>query len=301
MYVAIIGNSYFGCKLASQLAEFDRSNIYKFYNTSGKLSDKILFTRDIYKIDIVYSIGASVKGGGALKLALLTNKRIVQHFIGSDVLQAQESVRLNSINKTLIRKSKFLCEVDWIKKELADINIDAEVKPIMVYEKKFLPKDFNDFSVLTYIGKGKEDFYGIKDFIKLALDFPHIKFKIAGIESYKNLPTNIKCLGWIDMITELQNSTVFIRNTKHDGLAFSVIEALGLGRIVFRNYRFPFVEYFSTYEELKNLLEKTYTKYKQKKLNINFDAIDFVRINFNKNKILSDIIEVLTKVYYGEK
>jgi len=36
-------------------------------------------------------------------------------------------------------------------------------------------------------------------------------------------------------------------------LAFSVIEALALGRYVARNYNFPFVDYFKNYEELKKI------------------------------------------------
>ena len=295
MNIAIIGNSYFGEILTKQLNEFDKENRYKFYNTSEKVLDKIKFALHIVNIDVVYSISASISGGGALNLALKFDKKIIQHFIGSDVLSAREDFKNDKVNNTLIQKSKYLCEVDWIQEELKEININSKVQPIMVYENIIEPKKFKEFEVLTYIGKGKERFYGIDDFIQLAKDFPKLKFKIAGIDMYPNLPTNIKCLGWIDMQKEMQNSTIFIRNTKHDGLGFTVLEALSLGRVIFYNYDFPHVNYFQNYKQLKDKFEIKYQEFQDGRLDIDYEAIEFIKENFNRDRVLYTLIKKMLK------
>ena len=293
MNIAIIGNSHFGAILAEQLNRFDKNNNYRFYNTNEKIVDKIKFSLHILNIDIVYSVSGSIRTGGALALALKFNKKIVQHFIGSDVLTAIEDFKNNKIDKKLIKKSKYFCEVDWIKEELKEINVNAKVQAIMVYENFISPQNFDDFSVLTYMGKDKEKFYGIDDFIQLAKDFPELNFKIAGIENYPNLPDNVKCLGWVDMQNAMQNATVFIRNVKHDGLGFTVIEALALGRVVFYNYEFSYVNSFKSYQELREKFEIKYQEFKDGKLDIGYEAIEFVKENFSKGRVLSSLVKEL--------
>jgi len=290
MRVAIIGNSHFGQILFRNLSSYDKDNSYIFYNTSEKKFDKIKFFINLPFIDIVYSVGATIYGGGALNWALKFNKKIVQHFIGSDVLSAQEDFKNHNINKKLINQSRYLCEVNWIKDELKEIDIEADIKAIMIYDKFIEAQKFKDFSVLTYMGKGKEKFYGVEDFIKLAKAFPDIDFKIAGIDSFENLPLNIECLGWIDIIEELQQSTVFIRNALHDGLGFSVIESLSLGRITFYNYNFPHVNYFEDYNSLKNQFIKIVD---DKKLKVNNESIAFVQENFNRENVLDNLIKAI--------
>jgi len=295
MTIAIIGNSYFGKKLQKQLVDFDTKNSYIFFDTNVNFFDKIKYVLYMPFIDIVYSIGADLNGGGALKLALKQNKKIFQHFIGSDVLSAKKDTQNKHTNQKLIQKSNFLCEVEWIQKELKDIDIKADITSIMIVDKFLKPKSFQKFSVLTYIAKDKEEFYGIKDLIKLANDFLDVEFKIAGISEYKNLPKNIKPLGWVDMTKELQNSTVFIRNTYHDGLSFSVVEALSLGRVVFYNYDFTCVKYFKNYDELKEKFSKILKDFKDGKLTVEEKSIDFVKDNFSKQRVLNNLIKRLTK------
>ena len=295
MNIAVIGNSHFGSILVKQLSQYDDQNNYSFYDTNEKKLDKLKFALNIFNIDIVYSVSASIRGGGALTLAGFCGKKIVQHFIGSDVLSAVKDYENNNISKKMIKQSTYLCEVKWIEDELKEIGVNAEVVTIMAYKQKENPKIFKKFSVLTYMAKGKEEFYGMCDFIALAKCFPEITFKIAGIKSYDDLPKNIICLGWVNMIDELQNATVFIRNAEHDGLGFSVIEALSLGRVTFYNYNFPCVNYFKGYYDLKNKFLETTCKFENANLNINYNAIEFVKENYNEGKVLKNLVEAITK------
>jgi len=295
MNIAIIGNSYFGTILANKLRLFDKKNSYTYYNTSESFIDKVKFILKLPTINVVYNISATISGGGALNLALKLNKKIVQHFIGSDVLVAKKDLEYSYEDKRLINKSKYLSVVSWLKEELKDIGIASEVKYIMVYESEQEPKEFNKFSVLTYMSSSKEQFYGLDDYIKLAIDFPELEFKIAGIKNYKGLPSNIECLGWTNMLNELQKSTIFIRNAKHDGLPYTVLEALSLGRVVLFNKEFPYTNYFNSYNTLRDSLASYYLEYCKNNLKVNYNAIEYIKQTFNKDRVLSQLVEVLTK------
>ena len=296
MNIAIIGNSHFGPILAKQLSEFDKINSYEFYNTNEKKIDKIKFALDIFKIDVVYSISASISGGGALNLALRFNKKIAQHFIGSDVLSAIEDYNNKNVNKKLIEKSQFLCEVEWIKEELREIGIISKVQTYCIVEKNnrcILP---NKFSILTYLGKGKEEFYGIDTLIDIAKKLYDIEFKVAGIDTYKyTLPKNIKLLGWVNMEEELKNSVCFIRNASHDGLSFSVVEALSMGRVVFRNYKFPHTKYFKNSNDLIKKISKLKEDFEVGKVSVYNEAIEYIKKEYSKENVLSNLVNILTE------
>jgi len=293
--IAIIGNSHFGPIITRQLNDYDSNNLYKYYNTNGNKLDVIKFILHIFSIDIVYSISGSISAGGALNLALLFKKRIIQHFIGSDVLSALEDYKNNNISSKLIKNSTYLCEVNWIQEELKTIGIQAKIAPIMVYEKNITPKQFDNFSVLTYMSKGREDFYGMDTLIVLAKALPDVTFKIAGIsDCNQSVPKNIFFLGWINMLEELQQSTCYIRNAKHDGLAISVLEALSLGRVVFYNNQFPYVNYFQSDRDLIAKIKTVKDDFDNGMLLVNKKAIDLVKKEFRKENVLNNLISIFT-------
>jgi hypothetical protein len=300
MNIAIIGTGYFAQKLAKQLNDFDKKNSYYFYNTSENKLDKIKYFLHLPFIDTVYSVTASISGGGALKAALKFNKNIVQHFIGSDVLTSIDEIKNNRVNQELVQKSHFYCEIEWIQSELADIGIKADIASIAVYEKEVAPKKPKTFSVLTYMGKAKEEFYGMSDFVKLAEAFPAVEFKIAAVDQCeKELPKNITLLGWADMDKEFQKCVCYVRNAKHDGLAFSILEALGYGRAVFYNYDFPHVNYFTTADELIALVKAVKDEFDHNQWDIDYDAITFIKEKYSKEDVLGNLVNILTD--FGNK
>lgn len=296
MNIAIIGNSHFGSILTKQLSDFDKANSYKFYNTNEKKIDKIKFVLDMFKINVVYSVSASIVSGGALNLALRFNKKIVQHFIGSDVLTAINNYKSSNIDKELIEKSEYLCEVDWIKEELKEIEISAKIVSIAIYNKENIRRLIpSKFTVLTYMSKGKEEYYGINTLLELSKELPNVEFRVAGIEDYyKPLPNNIKLLGWISMDREFENSVCYLRNAKHDGLAFSVLEALSCGKKVFYNYHFPHTIYFRDSDDLVEKISEQKKLFDNNQLHINEEAIAFVNNKFNRKKVLKNLVQILT-------
>jgi glycosyltransferase involved in cell wall biosynthesis len=294
MKILILGMPYFAKRLQNQLSKFDESNIYINLDTYYNKLDKLKYLWHILNTDIIYMHGGGICCSGTLNLALKLNKKIFINWAGSDVLKAQEIKNNKMEEKRYIENITHLCETSWIQNELLALGISATLSPVMIYDKQIV-KNLNlpkVFTVLSYVSKDRPEFYGIDTLIKLANDFPLINFRIAGIKDYTKIPNNIKLLGWVDMKKEYLNSIVYIRTPKHDGLAYSVLEALSYGRMVFRNYDFNFVNYFKDYNDLKLQLSKVIDDFNNGKLTINQDAIDFVQTEFSKEKVLGNLVKV---------
>lgn len=294
MKIIITGMPYFAKKIYKFLSDYDKSNTYLYLNTFYSYLDKIKYLINILSSDVIYIIGGAVNNSKVIDIALLLNKKIIMHWAGSDVLYAKKNIQDNKFNYKYIKNIVHLCEVNWIQEELKNIGIKAKVSPIMICENEYkedylLPKKF---IVLSYIGKDRPKFYGIDTIYQLAIDFPDIEFRIAGLEYYKDAPKNIKFLGWTNMDEEYKKCVVYIRTPKHDGLAYSVLEALSYGRIVLRNYKFPNTIFFSNYNDLKNKLNKLIMEFEKDNLNINTEGIKYVRDNYNKTKVLNSLIKI---------
>jgi len=293
MIIAVLGNSHFAPIIIERITKFDTKNTYIYYNTSEKQIDKIKFLLKIPFIDIVYSISASIKYGGALGIALFFNKKIVQHFIGTDVLTAIEDYTNKNYSKKLMNRSKYLSEVDWIQTELMRINIETTISSIAAVNKKNCDASFsNKFIILGYMAENYEDFYGLDYYIKLAEKFPDINIRVMGIKkSKKKLPKNIILLGWIkDTKTEFLNSILFLRLTVHDGLPFSVIESLSYSRYVAMTNKFPYTTYIQEYKELEKYVGFLKTKFSKNELEINRDGAHFVSEEYLEEKVIKSLI-----------
>ena len=294
MKIIITGMPYFANKIYNQLKSYDKDNNYIYLNTFYSKIDKLKYLFHILNSDILYIIGGSVSSSGTIDLALKLNKKIVLHWAGTDVLEASKVVNSNLFDNRYINNITHLCETTWIQEELDSIGVKATIAPMMIYNKqKYQNLEMpNEFKILSYIGKDRPEFYGIEILIKLAYDFPDIEFRVAGIESYHDVPSNMKLLGWVDMDKEYQECMVYIITPEHDGLAFSVLEALSYGRVVFYNYQFDYVNYFKDYEDLKKQMRVVIKDFHNNRLTINNDAIEFVNREFSKEKVLGNLIKI---------
>ncbi len=259
--IIIIGNSFFGKKVARAIRK-NSNTVALYFDTSNSIRDKVLFVFFLIFCSSLYSISGSIKKGGALSLALLLKKKIHQHFIGSDVTEAIADFSNKNYSRELISNSSFYCEVSWIKDEVEEylpIKCDLLDLPIL----HGLPLEIKKTSskenkVLVYIGEGKEDFYGINDILYSAKNLQHIDFIIVGsncLDYRSEASDNISFLGWVDEPIELMKvCSVLIRFTAHDGLPFSIIEALSLGLHVIYNRPFTGCLLAKDKDEIKNHL-----------------------------------------------
>jgi glycosyltransferase involved in cell wall biosynthesis len=297
MKIILIGLPYFAKNIAENLKEIDRSNAYNAIEPCTGVLQKLIYFWSIITADVIYQIGGSHVTGGALRLAMSLNKKIIMHWVGTDVLNLTAAFRKGEVDAELIKRSTHLCEVDWMQKELARVNIFADIVQIACFGKEIqLPSKFPDyFSILTYVGKGREIFYGIDKFITLARLFPEIEIRIAGISTYSEaLPANIRLLGWVDdMEEEYRNCVLYLRLPEHDGLAFSVLEAMASGRYVGYINEFFGTQKIENEAELVKFVKLLLSKFNMNNLKINQSGYDFVVNNYSKNKVINRLVKIM--------
>lgn len=298
MKIIITGMPYFAKKMQKQLSAFDKDNTYIYLNTFYSKIDKLKYIFYLINADVVYMHGGSICCSGVINLALKFNKRVIVNWAGTDVLTALNQVEFK---KNYTNRIEHYCVAPWLLKELKTIGVNAKILDITVIQNKNeiyeLPKTL---TFLSYVGKDRPIFYGINTLIKLAKDFPNINFRVSGIEEYSNIPKNMKLLGWIDMDQEYKNALVYIRAPEHDGMPFSVLEALSYGKIVFYNYEFRYTNFFKDYSDLKQQLAKTIDDFYEGKLSINQEAIDYVQTEFSEDKVLGQLVKVFIQQKFNK-
>jgi hypothetical protein len=297
MKTIIIGLPYFAQKLAKSLSEYDKQNTYVALDTNASNMDKMQYLLNLLSADTIYVISGTLANSKAVSLALRLGKKVVMHWVGTDVLKAAEVYQEKNFNADFISKVTHFCEVSWIQTSLQSIGINAEIVQFATFGQKVLqnPKLPDKFSILTYISKGREEFYGINQVINLASDFPDIEINVVGISQLaQKTPKNIHLLGWVENIREkYENCVLYLRLPEHDGLAFSVLEALANGRYVGYTQKFDNCSYINNYECLKVTVNELYEKFRQGNLLPNEAGTKFVAQNFNQDKVLGTLVNRL--------
>lgn len=296
MKVVIIGLPYFSNKLTDSLINYDNNNSYLSLNTWEKYFDRFKFIFNLFNTDLIYSIGGSISKARAIDLALFTHKRVIMHWVGTDVVKACNDYDTGSFSKRYIHEIRHFCETPWIQEELKHIGINAEIVQFATFDKKIsstisLP---HKFSILSYIGKGREEFYGINSLIRLAIDFPDIEIKVTGVGGYqKPVPANLIFLGWVDNLDEeYKNCVLYLRLPEHDGLSFSVLEALTNARYVGYTHKFNQTYHIDSYLKLYDITKNLKEQYDGKQLKENIQGMNFVKKEFSENIVLGNLLKL---------
>tara|TARA_R100001480_G_scaffold18283_2_gene27728 strand:+ start:11142 stop:12776 length:1635 start_codon:yes stop_codon:yes gene_type:complete len=166
-------------------------------------------------------------------------KKII-HFIGTDVYQLSKAsfgaVRQFAKNLPPF-VDKILCNAPWLKEELGEMGLDAELvycplesEKLPFYEE--LPKDY---TVAVY-RSDTNPMYHEWFMIEAAKALPDIKFKFFGGEvprSLNGVPKNVEYLGRVaeeDMPELIKSTNCIARISLHDGFPASVSEWIISGR-----------------------------------------------------------------------
>ncbi len=267
--VLLLGYPYF----VNKLLELAKDSKYVFEVAP---CNRLKFWWSLLQTDLVYQIGGDLRPNRLYQRIFKLKKKLVMHWVGSDILEMQQwQAKRNSFVPELLSQVEHWTEVDWTATELAALGIKPKVIPltptVFPDEIRELPKEF---VVLTYLPTGKEEFYGIKQIIKLATAFPQVIFLAAAASSNRQSeivwPDNIIPLGWVDRMTDLYSQVVLlIRLTEHDGLSFMVLEALAQGRHVFWSYPLNGVTQITDEEILFENFGKLYQAFLDKQLTAN--------------------------------
>ena len=292
--VSLVGLPKFASELANNLSSYYPSAYFKSFDTYYNLKDKIMCIPYILLSDVVYSINGTINNSNVFNLALKLNKKLLIHWVGTDVLKAQKAFNEGEFNQEYIDKATHFCEVEWIQEELKELGINAAIQNFVVFDKiigeQKLPEKF---SVLSYLYPGREEFYGINSLIEAANRFPDIEFNLVGPESYQvETPSNMHFHGWVtDLDSRIASAGMCVRYPEHDGLSSFVLESLANGKVVAYKYSYPHCIACNDDDALYRTIENTFQEFKNGGLKVNLDAIDFIQKEFNKEKIFSGLIK----------
>ena len=218
-----------------------------FKKSSGRVFAKLENFVMLLRADLVYCVGGmDCDSYGELRLVKALGKKIIIHWIGTDVLIARKKYLATGkvINSYVIN----LAVSEELCKELRSIGVNSEYVPIVPPCIPYppAPEMPERHAVLAYLPEGREDFYGWQQIKFLAGRFPTIPFYIVannGIEE-NDIPSNIEFLGFLphsELETLYSQISILLRLTEHDGLPVMMLEAQGMGRKVIHYNNFPFV------------------------------------------------------------
>lgn len=298
--ITIIGLPLFGERLAQTLQEYDPENSYCYLNTYYNRWDKVKAFFRIPKSDVVFSINGSILTSGVFDRTLKSKVPLVMNWVGTDVLLAQEAKQKGTFRSDYLSYAHHFCEVNWIREELSAIGIEAGIMNFASFEKQFdlrMPSS-KKLTILTYIPSVRSDFYGIEDFLKAARELPEIDFLIAGTEAkeYMPLPPNVKALGWVKNMDEVYNKAhVTVRIPEHDGLSTFILESLARGKQVIYKYAFDHCVAVQK-ADLVQKLKEFQLEFESGNWKLNEAGADFIRSEFNREKILKELTAKLYEI-----
>ncbi len=151
------------------------------------------------------------------------------------------------------------------------------------------------YSRFSYVGAGREEFYGLPKLIRLALEFPDVSFKVCGITSSDvSLPTNLEPLGWVEDMNRLyRGCAAFVRIPQHDGFSYSVREALSWGREVIASYPYEHCRHAPDYASLRDHVQTLRLSFARGELRPNVSGREYVLREFNAERVFERLTPFL--------
>lgn len=293
--VIITGLPYFASKVCRDLQTYDRTVTYIFLNTYYRKFDQLKYLVYIWFARTVYSINGALGGSRVLTLAVRLKKKVVMHWVGSDLVEAQRRMREHTARKELIQWPTHLTDTPWYVEPLSALGIRAAYFPLLSIgeDRKLLP--FPDqFTVAAYIPDSNPDFYGFNALKAAADSMPDTLFLVAGLSPSVSLPPNMEALGWVDhMESVFARAVVVVRMPQHDGLSIFVLEALAHGRYVLYNQPYAMTTLVLDSQALLNKLIELRDEFQRGALATNQAGHQFVAANFSKATMLLKLKHLL--------
>lgn len=295
MKVLIVGLPYFSKELASNLQNKYPNDIFLSLDTYYSKKDQLKFLFHILTADIVHSINGTLGKSKVLELAMKLKKKIIFHWVGTDLIKSTELFEKNMHNPAFISYPTHITDSPWYVDKLAKLGMSSKFIPLKGFEKEYEIEEFkNDFNVLCYISQHRAKYYGIEQVIEIAQKLPKVTFNLVGINDYEDqLPNNIKLNGWVDNMNYwIKNSTICLRLPKTDGLSFFVLESLAYGRYVAYNQNFNYSDSCIKTEEFVDYIKDKKKLFDKKELLPNTEMARKVIQEFSSEKVLNSIYNV---------
>ena len=213
----------------------------------------------------------------------LKRKRIVNHWIGTDVTSAIKfhKRRLSALLTDKLFKVQLAVSPTLVK-ELKSIGISAKVLPNVPDIPKEVPINFptKNGGVMVYLPEDRSDFHRRNTILRIAALFPYVEFHIVANngDGFKKRE-NIFFHGWLtdkELEDVWSRVNVLLRIPKHDGLPLMVLEALAREKYVIWNYPFEHCYRVKEMKDIVSSLKDALEKFKPNK-----EARIFVLKNYN--------------------
>jgi glycosyltransferase involved in cell wall biosynthesis len=299
MKIIFVGLPYFGEKLVADLQQYDPKNKYLFLNTYYSKKDQVKFLLHAPFAQLIVSFNGAYQKSKALDYALFFKKKIYMQWHGSDVLMATKLTKNNKILLKYIATAKSYTDATWLQEELKLIDIHAKLLPFKSLKPISITSQYPEISILTYLGKGKEVFYGWEMILEAIRSFPNIQLYVMGTdgEGLEQL-SNITFLGWLkedEVVEYYKKCPIFVRMTEHDGYSLSIMEALSYGVEVIWNNPHEKTYFADNTNELKDSIRQLADKITSRNLQSNLENQIWIKENLDRDKVLKNYIETITK------
>lgn len=285
-------------QLKSMIQDKDIEIIDLNYKDKSNIKKLCLMLIEMIRIDILYFGYGCYRINPYLRIAKLYKKKVMCHWIGTDVLRAKEVSNLKKVQSYI--DYNLACS-PIIKEELNQVGIETEEVPIvpakMSEDYSKLPKEH---SAIMYLPNGSEDFYGISYLKYAAKKFENIKFYIVGNDIDMLNLKNVYFLGKIsksEMDDLYDKTTILIRLPQHDGLSLMLLEALIKGKEVIYCYEYPFTRHVTNNEQLYKEINDIISK----KPRFNEEGHKYVIENYKINTIKQKLRNILIKLMKEKK
>jgi hypothetical protein len=297
--IAIVGQSGWGGRIAGMLSKHAADLVMPtVFADSSVLRLLVGHNRADVLLRIGYRPGAPTARGRAFD-ALWSMIRlrhpgaaVVYYWLGTDVLNAAvdgSERRLRSAFRASA-SDLHLVAAPWHIDELSALGISSTFAavPYAVASDPVLPMPAR-FAALTYLPRGRFDFYGGPQVFELARRFPQVAFRVLGGGSRPpEAPGNVEYLGWVSETGPCyQASAVVLRVVPHDGIGGTVLEGLAHARHVIYTYPFPHVRQaaFDDVDQMARLLSELTTEHGEGRLEPNLDGREYVLQEHDEHRL----------------
>lgn len=256
--IGLIGSTQINHLQVALSEEYNTVNLQDKFINSSRFGKWITLVKNIKNIDVLYNVYTGKNIAAMVVISHVMRKKIITHWIGTDVCYAMNERYIHRYFRPDVNLACF----DVLREELKELNIESLVVPIVPFGMDLTIANMPEkHSILIYMPKGREEFYGYNELIDVFNEFKDVQFYIVANEDESRFKhfKNVRCLGFLnaDEMKELYNKiSIVVRYTKHDGLSMSVLEGLAKGKYVIWNNKLPYVNRVDDTNDIIRILRK---------------------------------------------
>ncbi len=275
--IAVIGLPFYAERSARSLRELGYPASYVPRPGRDPRSWAVL-GKGVLSARLVYTIGSSIARNSPADLIARTGKRVLMHWVGTDVQAARADHAAGRVSRRLVRNATHWVDAPWLADELAPLGIRAECHtlPIETTIGSVLPLP-PEFRVIVYLPAGKHAAYDIEATLAVFTALPEVRFTLIGGHPAPAGLSNVESLGYVtDMPAVYRDAVAMLRLVHHDGMSHSVIEALSFGRYVVWSYPFEGAIHASSAEAATAAIRDLHARFTEAKLGPNDSGAESV-------------------------